>query len=41
MEGMNKEIMEAARSAVKECIEKLIKTDRDIFLKEHGGLRIG
>lgn len=41
MEEMDKKIMEVARSAVKEYLEKLMTTERDVFLDEHGGLRNG
>jgi len=41
MEEMDKKIMEVARSAVKEYLERLMTTERDVFLDEHGGLRNG
>ena len=41
MEEMDKKIMEVARSAVKEYLEGLMTTERDVFLEEHGGLRNG
>jgi hypothetical protein len=41
MEEMDKKIMEVARSAVKEYLERLMTTERDVYLDEHGGLRNG
>jgi len=41
MEEMDKRIMEVARNAVKEYPENLMKTERDVFLEEKGGLKNG
>ena len=41
MEEMDKRIMEVARNAVKEYLENLMNTERDVFLEEKGGLRNG
>jgi len=41
MEEMDKRIMEVARNAVKEYLENLMKTERDVFLEEKGGLKNG
>jgi len=39
MEEMDKRIMEVARNAVKEYLENLMKTERDVFIDEHGGIK--
>jgi hypothetical protein len=39
MEEMDKRIMEVARNAVKEYLENLMKTERDVFLDEQGGIK--
>ena len=41
MEEMDKRIMEVARNAVKEYLENLMNTERDVFIEEKGGLRNG
>ena len=41
MEEIDKRIVEVARSAVKEYLERLMNTERDVFIEEHGGLRNG
>ena len=41
MEEMDKRIMEVARNAVKEYLENLMKTERDVFIDEHGGIKNG
>lgn len=41
MEEMDKKIVEVARSVVKEYLELLMNTERDVFSEEHGGLRNG
>jgi transposase-like protein len=41
MEEIDKRIVEVARSAVKEYLESLMNTERDVFIEEHGGLRNG
>jgi transposase-like protein len=41
MEEIDKRIAEVARSAVKEYLESLMNTERDVFIDEHGGLRNG
>ena len=41
MEEMDKRIMEVARNAVKEYLENLMNTERDVFLEEKGGLKNG
>jgi len=41
MEEIDKRIMEVARNAVKENLENLMKTERDVFLEENGGLKNG
>ena len=41
MEEIDKRIVEVARSAVKEYLESLMNTERDVFIDEHGGLRNG
>jgi len=41
MEDVDKRIMEVARSAVNEYLERLMNTHRDAFLEEHGVLRNG
>ena len=33
--------MEVARNAVKEYLENLMKTERDVFIDEHGGIKNG
>ena len=37
MEEMDKRIMEVARNAVKEYLERLVKTKMDVFIEEKGG----
>jgi len=39
MEEMDKRIMEVARNAVKEYLENLMKTERDVFIDKHGGIK--
>jgi len=39
MEEMDKRIMEVARNAVKEYLENLMKTERDVFIDEHVNIR--
>ena len=41
MEEIDKRIVEVARSAVKEYLERLMNTERYVFIEEHGGLRNG
>ena len=41
MEEIDKRIVEVARSAVKEYLESLMNTERDVFIDENGGLRNG
>jgi len=41
MEEMDKRIMEVARNAAKEYLENLMKTERDVFIDEHGGIKNG
>jgi len=41
MEEMDKRIMEVARNAVKEYLENLMNTERDVFIDEHGGIKNG
>jgi len=39
MEEMDKKIMEVARNAVKEYLESLMNTERDVFLEKNGRLK--
>jgi hypothetical protein len=39
MEKMDKRIMEVARNPVKEYIENLMNTERDVFIEENNGIR--
>ena len=41
MEEMDKRTIEVARNAVKEYLENLMKTERDVFIDEHGGMKNG
>ena len=41
MEEMDKRIMEVARNAVKEYLENLMETERDVFIDEHGCIKNG
>ena len=41
MEEIDKRIVEVARNAVKEYLESLMNTERDVFIEGHGGLRNG
>ena len=41
MEEVDKRIVEVAKIAVKEYLENLMSTERDVFIDEHGGLRNG
>ena len=39
MEEMDKRIMEVARNAVKEYLENIMNTERDVFIDEHVNIR--
>ena len=41
MENMDKIVTEVARRAVKEFLENLMNTERDVFLMENNGQRNG
>lgn len=39
MEEINKRMVEVARSVVKEYLDNLMNTERNLFIDENGGLR--
>ncbi len=41
MEELDNNIMEFVRRAVKEYLEALMRTERDVFIEEHGGMKNG
>ncbi|MGC9193795.1 MAG: transposase [Thermoplasmata archaeon] len=41
MQDVDKNIMEVVRRTVKEYLETLMNTERDVFIDEHGGIKNG
>ncbi|MGC8618521.1 MAG: hypothetical protein ACP5UZ_07305 [Thermoplasmata archaeon] len=41
IKDVDKNLMEVVRKTVKEYLESLMRTERDVFIEEHGGLKNG